>query len=292
MSNALQAAWVVAIYLFQRLAIILVGITALGLTGYWVACLVGTAPWLTVELRFGQFLLPEGGILIQSAMTLFSLTLLFYMPSHARMMTLERSHRSFHMNMRDVARAYMAAHTADREGVFTLSSEFDSIRDRIAFLRAHPDLDAMEADIMELAAQMSHVSRELAQTYSDKNVERARDFLIQRQEDLAEFEDRVRLAKNVTEELTRWTRRVELEESVAQSQLNQLKGELLDILPELVSQNEEQSDPAENTHRSEPPLQPEDRAPMAVPHKDPNDEPDLYSEDDRIVALLARRAPN
>ncbi len=275
MSDTLRAAWFVATYLLQRLSIAVIAITALSLTAYTIACLFEAAPWLDLSLTFGNYIVPNAGIVVQGAVTVFAVTLLFYLPAHARMMALETSHRSFHMNMRDVARAYAAAHKADREGVFTLSSEFDSIRDRIAFLRAHPELDAMEADVLELAAQMSHVSRELAQTYSDKNVARARDFLIQRQEDIADFEDRVRLAKNITEELTRWNRRIALEESVAQSQLDQLRSELADVLPELAQ-------PEAALPRPEPLAE--------TPAQDLNDEADLYAEDDRIVALLARRA--
>ena len=287
MSESVHATWVVATYVLQRCAIALIAVGALGLAGYTIACAIGVAPWLTVEMRFGEYFVPNAGIFVQTAVTVFALALLFYLPSHHRIMALETSHRSFHMNMRDVARAYSAAHKADREGVFTLSSEFDSIRDRIVFLRSHPELDVLEGDVMELAAQMSHISRELAQTYSDTNVSRARDFLIQRQEDIAEFEDRVRLAKNVTEELTRWRTRVELEESVAQSQLDQLRAELADILPELTAQPEAATpDPVEPDGETAPAAQTE------MPVQDLNDEPDLYAEDDRIVALLARRASN
>jgi len=285
MSNTFAVTTSVALYLFQRMSIAIVAISALALTGYTVACLFGQAPWLSLNLQFGTSTIAQAGVFVQTGLTILVLTLLFYMPSHARMMALENSHRSFHMNMRDVARAYAASHQADRDGVFTLSSEFDSIRDRIAFLRAHPDLDAMEPDVMELAAQMSHVSRELAQVYSDRNVARARDFLIQRQEDIAEFEDRVRLAKTITEELTRWARRVDLEESVARSQLDQLRAELAEVLPELAHPPSDEG--GTETHKGDP--QP---VPVSDSKHGPdiNDEPDLYAEDDRIVALLARRA--
>lgn len=278
MSDTLRATWTVASYFLQRLSIAIITVAALGMAAYTIACAFGVAPWLDVSLNFGTYILADAGIFVQISITVLALTLLFYLPSHARMMALETSHRSFHVNMRDVARAYAASHQADREGVFTLSSEFDSIRDRIAFLRRHPDLDALETDVMELAAQMSHVSRELAHTYSDTNVQRARDFLISRQEDIAEFEDRVRLAKNVAEELTRWRTRVELEESIAQSQMDQLRRELEDILPELAEQPEPEKAPETDVPAVETPAQ------------DLNDEPDLYAEDDRIVALLARRA--
>jgi len=288
MSDTVRATWTVATYFLQRLSIAIITVAALGLSGYTLACAFGAAPWLDLSLNFGTYTLANAGIITQVAITILALTLLFYLPSHARMMALETSHRSFHMSMRDVARAYAASHQADREGAFTLSSEFDSIRDRIAFLRQHPDLDELESDVMELAAQMSHISRELARTYSKTNVERARDFLIARQEDIAEFEDRVRMAKSVAEDLNRWRRRIELEESVAQSQIEQLRSELADILPELMEQ------PAKGDQTPEG-AETDDRETAQTPSaktqaQDLNDEPDLYAEDDRIVALLARRA--
>ena len=64
--------------------------------------------------------------------------------------------------MWDVAQAYQAAHAADRDGVFNLPSEFDSVRERIEHLRRHPDLGRLKPEILELAAQISHESRELA----------------------------------------------------------------------------------------------------------------------------------
>lgn len=288
MSDTVRATWTVATYFLQRLSIAIITVAALGLAGYTIACALGAAPWLDLSLSFGNYALVEAGKIVQVSVTVLALTLLFYLPSHARMMALETSHRSFHMSMRDVARAYAASHQADREGVFTLSSEFDSIRDRIAFLRQHPDLDVLESDVMELAAQMSHISRELARTYSDSNVERARDFLIARQEDIAEFEDRVRMAKNVAEDLNRWRRRIELEESVALSQIEQLRSELADILPELMEQPAQDEPVATlaQTNESSGTLVPA----AETPAQDLNDEPDLYAEDDRIVALLARRA--
>ncbi len=50
-------------------------------------------------------------------------------------MALENSHRRFSPGMQDVARAHAAAHAADRTGVFQLSSEFDALRERLAYLR-------------------------------------------------------------------------------------------------------------------------------------------------------------
>ena len=68
------------------------------------------------------------------------LLLLFYLPANLRISRLERSHRSFAMDMHDVARAYAHAHAADRKGVFGLSSEFEGMKARMQHLRQHPDL--------------------------------------------------------------------------------------------------------------------------------------------------------
>ncbi|WP_417741537.1 DNA repair protein [Salipiger sp.] len=186
-----------------------------------------------MPLTFGDQVVPQAGIYIQLGLTVLALGLMFFLPSNARIMTLENSHRRFHMTMRDVARAYSASHRADREGVFTLSSEFDSVRERIAYLRDHPDLGDLEPSVLEAAAQMSHVSRELADVYSDSKVQRARDFLTARQQELEDFNIRLEQAKRVANEIRTWHMRVELEEDVAESQLSRLRDELEGILPEI-----------------------------------------------------------
>jgi hypothetical protein len=299
--NTVRATWVVVQFLMQHFALGAIVLFALGLSGYSLLCAFGEAPWLYLPLQFGQTFVPDAGMAVQLGFTALALAMCFYLPMHGRILRLETSHRSFQMGMRDVARAYAAAHRADREGVFTLSSEFDSIRERIAFLRSHPDLDMLEPDVMELAAQMSHVSGELARTYSDANIARARDFLTQRQEEIADFEDRVRMAKSVAEDLQRWNSRVELEESVARSQLDQLRAELEDILPELrrgmtdpVSEALDRIDAGASEDGADAEaaqIASAARAQAGTP-PDINDESQLYADDDRIVALLARRAQN
>jgi predicted nucleic acid-binding Zn-ribbon protein len=80
------------------------------------------------------------------------------------------------------------------------------------------------------------VSQDLASTYSDANVERARTFLKQRQEELDAFQARLEDAKMVMHELRQWTRDVEIEESLAKSHLGRLREELFELLPELSAQ--------------------------------------------------------
>jgi hypothetical protein len=264
----------------QRVALALCAALAAALTGYTIACAASLAPWLVLPLTFGNTVYPDAGMGVQIGITALAAALVFFLPTNARVMALETSHRRFHIGMQDVARAYHVAHAADREGVFTLSSEFDSIRERLAFLRDHPDLAELEPSVLEVAAQMSHVSRELADLYSTRNVARARDFLIQRQQEIEEFERRIGEAKAVADEIRRWAGRVEIDESVAWSQLERLAEDLRLILPELDPQEEL----AETPERQESDPMPSDGMDEAWEHLE------APANDDRIVALLSRRA--
>ncbi|MGR3460921.1 MAG: DNA repair protein [Roseovarius sp.] len=219
--------------LFQRLAAILLVLSALALVAATTAAAVGVLPWLEFESAFGGETYANAGQIAQIGVTVLVVLLCFYLPSNARIMALETSHRRFDIGMQDIARAYHAAHAADREGVFHLSSEFDAVRERLAWLREHPDLGGLEPGLLEVAAQMSHISQELADVYSEEKVARARQFLRQRQEEVAAFNDRIERAKAVSQELRHWAHEVELEESVAASQLARLREDLLAVLPEL-----------------------------------------------------------
>ncbi|MEM8591611.1 MAG: DNA repair protein, partial [Pseudomonadota bacterium] len=159
--------------------------------------------------------------------------LLFYLPGALKIMQLDHAHRRFALTMEDVARAYHVSHTADREGAFTMSSEFDAVRERMLFLKDHPDLAGLEPDIIDVASQMSVVSHDLAAIYSDEKVDRARSVLRQRQNEIMDLQDRITRARQITDELTRWTNQVEVERAVADTQIAQLAADLEDILPEL-----------------------------------------------------------
>ncbi len=135
--------------------------------------------------------------------------------------------------MSDVSRAYGAVHAADRGDTFRISSEFDAVRERLAYLRDHPDLSTLEPAVLEIAAQMSYVSKELAQVYSDERITRARGFLEQRQFELDQFNARLDQAKVASTEMKHWLHEIELEESVAAAQLDRLRDELKDVLPKL-----------------------------------------------------------
>ena len=159
--------------------------------------------------------------------------LLLYLPSWARVRKLEASHRKFHLSMEDISRAYRLAHEADRRGVFTLSGEFDAMRERLNHLRKHPDLGHLEPELLELAAQMSLQSRDLAQVYSAEKIERAKTFLKARQMEAQALEDKLRIARLACDELRAWINDVEVEERRISEQFQLLERDLKSVLPAL-----------------------------------------------------------
>ncbi|TXH97675.1 MAG: DNA repair protein [Pseudorhodobacter sp.] len=211
----------------------IIALIALGLLAASVAASLGLIPWPQIALFFGGQAVPQAGMWLQLGLTLIVLVLLFFLPGNLRITALERSHRSFALGMSDVARAYAAAHAADRRGVFALSPEFDAMRARMEHLRQHPDLRHLEPELLQLAAQMSFETRELAQTYSDEKVARAKDFLKQRQEEVQALTDRLAIARHTCDELKRWLADVEAEERAAQVQIRRLEADLKEILPTL-----------------------------------------------------------
>ncbi|WP_244437565.1 DNA repair protein [Roseivivax isoporae] len=272
----------------QRLAVLLIGALALVLLAYTAACLAGRADWLSMPLSFGDAVIEDAGPAIQAMMTALAVGLCFFLPTNARVMALETSHRRFHIGMQDVAHAYQVAHRADREGVFRLRHEFDSIRERMVFLREHPDLSDLEPSVLEVAAQMSHLSRELAAVYSDRNVARARDFLVQRQQEVEDFNLRLDHAKAVATEMRRWLDRVEMDEAVAEAQLARLCDELTEILPELHDDADPGAIVADMPDAAAPAARAEDDGDDWIPPAAHRIDP--HQDDPRIVRLLNQRA--
>ncbi|MBY5989069.1 DNA repair protein [Roseovarius atlanticus] len=233
MTETIRSVIVVAQYFLNRLAVAVFALAALGLTLATALAAFGVLPWLEFQVSFGGQVYENAGKIAQIGLTVLAVLLCFYLPANARVMALENSHRRFHMNMQDVTQAYAAAHAADRAGMFRIQSEFDAVRERLAYMREHPDLESLEPQIMEVAAQMSYISRELAEIYSDDKVDRARAFLKQRQQEVEQFNKRLDHAKAVGVRLKQWAQEVEMEESVAVSQLERLRDDLRPILPEL-----------------------------------------------------------
>ncbi|AWI85557.1 DNA repair protein [Alloyangia pacifica] len=234
MVSQLRDAGLALHYILQKLAFIVVATVGVALLIWTAAAAAGLAPWLELDLSLGGQPIENAGLWVQCTLAGLALILVSFLPNAVHVMALERSHRSFHIGMRDIARAYTMSHRADREGVFKLQSEFDSVRERLAYLRDHPDLAELEPSVLEVAAQMSHVSRDLARTYSDRNVQRAQDFLVARQQEVEDFNIRIEKAKAAAVEIRRWHERLELDEAIAQAQLARLVDELEDILPEIL----------------------------------------------------------
>ena len=220
-------------YIFQRLAVALFAVAAVAITVSTVMAALGIWAWVELPISYAGEPVENAGMYAQIGLTFLAVGICFFLPTNRRVMQLETSHRQFSMNMDDVTRAYGAVHAADRGEVFQMSSEFDSVRERLAYLRDHPDLSTLEPALLEVAAQMSHISRELATVYADEKIERARNFLKERQEEVNLFNSRLDQAKGITTEMKHWLHEVELEESVAAAQLDRLRAEMREIMPEL-----------------------------------------------------------
>ena len=217
----------------QRVALVLFALLALALVTATALSAIGYLPWAELALSWNGTPVSNAGMYAQIGLAVFALTLCFFLPSNARLMRLEHSHRQFGINVDDITRAYHAAHHADRSGAFSLSDAFESTRDRLAFLRDHPDLGMLEPELLELAAKMSHISRDIAEAYSDDKVARARSFLQERQFEIERFHDRLEQARAIHDEFSTWINRLELEENVARAHLERLLDEMERLLPEL-----------------------------------------------------------
>ena len=224
-------------FIMQRLALAVFAIAALCLFCATLMAAFGQWSWLSLSIQYQGAPVENAGMYAQIGLTVLAVGLCFFLPANRRIMQLENSHRRFSIGMQDVANAYAAVHAADRQRTFQLSSEFDSVRERLAYLRDHPDLSTLEPSLLEVAAQMSHLSTELAQVYSDDKIARARSFLEQRQEEITLFNTRLDQAKAISTEMKQWLHEVELEESVCAAQLERLREEMHEILPELGTQN-------------------------------------------------------
>jgi len=217
----------------QSVALAAIAVLGAVMGGVTLLSLTGVLPWLEIEAGFGGVSLPWAGIALQSIFTVFCISLCFFLPANRRILKLEQSHRDFHVNMEDVARAYRVSHAADRTGLFRAASEFDSVRERINHLRNHPDLGALEPGVMEVAAQMSHEARELAGVYSDDKVQRAREFLRHRQEEAARMQETIGLARDTCSQLQHWLLEVQTEEALVIRHLSRLEKDLLELMPKL-----------------------------------------------------------
>ncbi len=222
---------------WRDLPLVVAPIMVLCLTAFVGAMTLGAVfglmPWVEIPLQIGGLAPEYTGKALQGLLLLMLVALCLILPSLRRIAALEMGHRSFRISLDDVARAYRIAHAADRAGVFALSAEFESIRQRMEVLRRHPDLGDLEPELLELASVMSHQSRDLARVYSDNKVDRARRFLRQRQEEVDALAERLKLARQLVAELRTWLTDVEAEERQAQVQIKRLEADLRELLPAL-----------------------------------------------------------
>lgn len=124
--------------------------------------------------------------------------------------------------MDDIAQAYYLCHTADRNGDFSLSAEFDAVRERLVFMRDHPQLASLGPGALEVAAQMSQQSRNLAEVYSDANVDRAKAFLREHQQEADSQEAAIAAATKRLEEIEALSAHVEAKEVTSERMMDRL----------------------------------------------------------------------
>ncbi|GAA3871383.1 DNA repair protein [Celeribacter arenosi] len=222
-----------AAHVFQSAATVLVGIAALTGILSVVLALFGVLPWLGLEAQFGDGPATNIGVHVQIGLTVLLIGLIALVPSGQRVMSLERVHRDFKMTMEDVSMAYHLSHAADRAGTFKMAAQFDDVRDRLSHMRSHPDLSRLEPEVLDLAAQMSHTTRDLAAIYSDEKLTRARTFLQERERELTDFEEKVRLAISITEDIKSYQRDLGVRERNVDHLIALLKTDLREVLPDL-----------------------------------------------------------
>lgn len=214
----------------QIVSVSLLSAAAAGTVAATVLAAFGVLPWLSVTVMYGAEVVDAGPVVQGGGAVLLALLCTFF-PSARRVMRIEAMRRDFSLGMDDVTRAYWAAHAADRAGTFRMGREFDAVRERLLYLRDHPDLEDLEPKVLEVAAQMSAESRELARIYSDEAVNRARELLQHRRADAEEMSERIARAHGAVGEMRRLLADVEVEEEVVRSRLARLREELSDLMP-------------------------------------------------------------
>jgi hypothetical protein len=185
---------------------------------------VVTWPVLTVTLADGTTL--NALIYASYAMSLLGIIIAALIPGSKRVLALEQSHRDFKISLDDVGQAFNIVFAADRNGMFKLQHEFDSVRERLEFLQSYPDLKNQEPEILTLAAQMSYQSRYLAQAFSTETVSRAEDFLRQRTYELQRGEQRIEDAQKILQRVRSEASSLALSEQVQDSQMTRIVDEI------------------------------------------------------------------
>lgn len=231
MKKEITALAIIAERLTVMLTRFLCWLLVVGGTGYLVLTSTELVPRLVVPALLGEQAFDLGPFVAGAPLILGCLGLVL-IPSTARVLRLEESHRSFQVSIADVTTAYHEAHLADRSGVFNLVHEYDAVRERITWLLAHADLGTLDGQIIELAAQMSTVSRTLADRYSDERVAHALSSLAARQREMAELKQLVENAQHAETQVRRFLNQVNLDEVEVRSQLERHTEAITTLLTE------------------------------------------------------------
>ena len=92
------------------------------------------------------------------------------LPGQRQVLELEIQHREFALKQEDVVKALNIFFQQDRAGVFKHKEQHDAVVERVRFALNHPDLHAMNAEVLEAAAMVSTQLSELAQCFSIEKV--------------------------------------------------------------------------------------------------------------------------
>lgn len=213
----------------QIFAFVVLGIAALTLLVVTSLSAAGVLPWIGVTATFGETAIPWAGPAVQIAFTALLVIMATYIPASYRVARLEHTHRRFEIDMDDVTRAYRAAHYADRAETFEVRREFDAVRERYKFLKDQPSLAGISDDLLTIGAQMSEQTKELAETYSDRNLARVRENLLQRREDANALEAKLDQIKADTAELELLRKGLGVSDDELAARVASLQGALIEI---------------------------------------------------------------
>lgn len=215
--------------IIQIFAFVLLGLTALALLVATSLSAANILPWVGISATFGEASVVWAGPAVQIGFTALLLILVAYIPASYRVARLEYAHRKFEIDMDDVTKAYRAAHYADRAETFGMRREFDAIRERYKFLKTHPDLAQIDDDLLTIGAQMSEQTKALAETYSDRNLNRVRENLLQRREDADALEAKLAQIKADTAELELLRKGIGISDAELAARVASLQGALTEI---------------------------------------------------------------
>ena len=213
-------------HILQTAAILVMAAMAFIASLATILAVFGILPWIEFSAQVGGATLPWAGAALQIGLTGILIALLGLAPMALRVSRLEATHRAFNLDIHDIARAYRAAHEADRAEMFNMASQHDAVLERMDYLNSLPRLEKIDEDLLRVASQMSAQSSDLAANFSDERLRRTRAALKQRLADARILQDRVQSAFATMREIRRLTSETDFEEAAAAAQLERLQQEM------------------------------------------------------------------